>query len=158
MSKRKKKKRKKKFQGSPYTPYTIEATTDERLVQPGLLPLIEVLVALKIKQQVDALFTAPVSNLGHSNSTIVNTFVLMLNEGAECLEDVDLLDFEKESLKLAGINQLPKADTLAKWLHHHGRGRSAANSPAQSRSDCQDLEVVESKASHFGYKHNCHFG
>ncbi len=120
MSKRKKKKRKKKFQGSPYTPYTIEATTDERLIQPGLLPLVEVLAALKIKQQVDALFTAPVSNLGHSNSNIVNTFVLMLNKGGEGLEDICILDFERESLKLAGIKQIPKADTLAKWLRHHG--------------------------------------
>ena len=120
MSKRKKKKRKKKFRGSSYTPDGLGTTTDERLVQPGLLPLVEVLAALKIKQQVDALFTAPVSNLGHSNSNIVNTFVLMLNKGAEGLEDVDLLDFEKESLKLAGIKQIPKADTLANWLHHHG--------------------------------------
>ena len=120
MSKRKKKKRKKKFQGSPYTLDGLGTTTDERLVQPGLLPLVEVLAALKIKQQVDTLFTAPVSNLGHSNSTIVNTFVLMLNEGAECLEDVSHLRFEKESLRLAGIKQIPKADTLAKWLHHHG--------------------------------------
>ena len=121
MSKRKKKKRKKEFQESPYTPCELAVTTDERLVQPGLLPLVEVLAALEIKQQADALFTAPVSNLGHSNSTIVNTFVLMLNDRAECLEDVSHLSFEKESLKLAGIKQLPKADTLAKWLHHHGK-------------------------------------
>ena len=86
----------------------------------GLLPLVELLEALNIKQQADALFPPPGSNRSYDNSTIVNTFVLMLNEGASCLEDVYHLHTEAELLKLLGIQELPGADTLARWLHRHG--------------------------------------
>ena len=84
------------------------------------MPLVELLEALNIKQQADALFPAPGSNHSYDNSTIVNTFVLMLNEGASCLEDVYHLHTEAELLKLLGIQELPGADTLARWLHRHG--------------------------------------
>ena len=73
----------------------------------GLSLLAEVLEALNIKQQADALFPAPGSNCSYDNSTIVNTFVLMLNEGARCLEDVYHLHTEAELLKLLGIQELP---------------------------------------------------
>ena len=83
-------------------------------------PLVEVLRELKIKQQANALFPKSGSNLGHPNSAFVNAFVLMFNEGAECLKDVYQLNREQGLLKPAGINQVPEASTLKMWLHRHG--------------------------------------
>ena len=46
--------------------------------------------------------------------------MLMLHEGGRCLEDVINLEKERPLLGLLGIEWLPTAKTLGKWLHRAG--------------------------------------
>ena len=101
--------------------YTLAATRQKLTSRSGLLALIKVLKALQLKPQADTLFAAPGSNRGYRNSEILTSFILMLNEGARCLEDVCHLHTESLLLKLGGINKIPGADTLARWLKRHGQ-------------------------------------
>ena len=100
MSKGSKKKRDKQFKR---TPYTLGITGEKLTSRSGLLVAIHVLEALKIKQQADSLFPVLGSNISYHHSTVVNAFVLMLNEGRKCPADVYHLHTGKKLLKLAGI-------------------------------------------------------
>ena len=117
MSKRKKKKRTKKCKRVLFK----LGITDERLTsRGGLLVVDKLLEALRIEQQADGLLPRLNSNRSYHHSTIVKAFVLMLNEGGKCLEDVYHLHSEHELLKFAGMAQVPGADTLARWLRGNG--------------------------------------
>ncbi len=101
--------------------YTLATTHQKLTSRCGLLALIKVLKALQLKPQADTVFAAPGSNRGYRNGDILTSFILMLNEGARCLEDVCHLHTERVLLKLGGINKIPGADTLARWLKRHGQ-------------------------------------
>ena len=118
MSKRKQKKRDKKFNR---VPFKLGITGDQLTSQSGLLVVDRLLEALAIEPQADGVLRVPNSNRSYRNSTVVKTFMLMLNEGGKCLEDVYHLHTEHELLKFAGMAQVPGADTLARWLHRHGK-------------------------------------
>ena len=117
MSKRKQKKRDKKFNR---VLFKLGITGDQLTSQSGLLVVDRLLEALAIEPQADGVLAVSNSNRSYRNSTVVKTFVLMLNEGGKCLEDVYHLHTEHELLKFAGMAQVPGADTLARWLHRHG--------------------------------------
>ena len=101
--------------------YKIVATSEKFTAQCSWLPFIKVLKALELKQRADDLFEVPGSNRGYRNGDILTAFLLMLNEGKGCLSDVHHLHSQSELLKREGINKLPKADTLSRWLRHHGK-------------------------------------
>ena len=50
-------------------------------------------------------------NRACESSLIFNTFMLMLHEGAQCLNDVRVLRKEFALMKLMGMNKLPSAHT-----------------------------------------------
>ena len=101
--------------------YTLATTRQKLTSRCGLLALIKVLKALQLKPQADTLFAAPGSNRGYRNGDILTRLILMLNEGARCLEEVCHLHTESLLLKLGGINKIPGADTLARWLKRQGQ-------------------------------------
>ena len=117
MSKRKKKKRTKGFRRFLFK---LGITSDRLTSRSGLLVVDKLLEALAIEQQADGLLPQPNSNRSYRHSAIVKAFVLMLNEGGKCLEDVYHLHNEQELLKFAGLVAVPGADTLARWLHGNG--------------------------------------
>ena len=117
MSKKTKKKRTKKFKR---VLFKLGITGDRLTSRSGLLVVDKLLEALEIEQQADGLLPPPNSNRSYRHSTVVKAFVLMLNEGGKCLEDVYHLHDEHELLKFAGMAQVPGADTMARWLHGQG--------------------------------------
>ena len=117
MSKKTKKKRTKKFKR---VLFKLGITGDRLTSRSGLLVVDKLLEALEIEQQADGLLPPPNSNRSYRHSTVVKAFVLMLNEGGKCLEDVYHLHSEHELLKFAGMAQVPGADTLARWLRSDG--------------------------------------
>ena len=119
MSKRKKKKRAKEFKRFLFK---LGITNDRLTSWGGLLIVDRLLEALAIEQQADGLLPPPNSNRSYRHSTIIKAFVLMLNEGGKCLEDVYHLHTEHELLKFAGLVAVPGADTLARWLRGQGEG------------------------------------
>ena len=96
------------------------ATTDELTARGGLLLVLKVFKALRLKKLADILFRLPGSNRGYLNGDILTTLVAMQNEGAKCLSDVSRLHKESGLLKRIGIRKIPGANTLSRWLHRHG--------------------------------------
>ena len=102
-------------------PYKFSTTTDQLSSRSGLIAPVRLLKALHLARLADQYFPAPGSNRGYRASDIIMTFILMLHEGATCLEDVKHLRKEKGLLKLLGIKAFPDADTLGRWLRRYGR-------------------------------------
>ena len=96
------------------------ATTEELTGRGGLLLVIKVFKALKLKKLADIVFRLPGSNRGYLNGDILTTLVAMQNEGAKCLSDVSHLHKESGLLQRIGIRKIPGANTLSRWLHRHG--------------------------------------
>ena len=94
-------------------------TNEELTARGGLLLVIKVFKALKLKKLADILFRLPGSNRGYLNGDILTTLVAMQNEGARCLRDVSHLHKESGLLKRIGIRKIPGANTLSRWLHRH---------------------------------------
>ena len=70
-------------------------------------------------------------NRAFRSSTIFNTFMLMLHDGAKCLDDVRQLQRESALLKLFGIDKLPHAHTLGNWLRALGSNNTAMSALVQ---------------------------
>ena len=66
-------------------------------------------------------FPKPGSNRGYGPAAVVTCWMLMLHEGARCLEDVRHLREDKALRKLLGLRRLPSADMLGDWLRRLGK-------------------------------------
>ena len=64
----------------------------------------------------------PGSNRGYRPSDVVSLWMLMLHDGARCLEDVRPIRQDKALRKLSGLRRLPRADLLGDWLRRLGKG------------------------------------
>ena len=112
-------------------PYSLATTKDHLTSRGGLLLLAEVMSQLGLSELVNSYFPAPGSNRGYSPSDYVNTFVMMLNEGGRCLEDVRHLKREAPLLSVLGLKTLPSADALGDWLRRLGKSKVGINALAQ---------------------------
>ncbi len=89
----------------------------------GLVAFAELVKQLKLTERVDQLMPKGAHNRAFRSSAIFNTFMLMLHDGAKCLDDVRLLQRKSALLRLFGINKLP---------HVHAIRASNAMQPIQS--------------------------
>ena len=71
--------------------HKIESTNDKITAQAGLMLPLQLMQSLNLTEVIDQHFPAPGSNRGFAPSIYVQTLILMLHAGAECLEDVRLL-------------------------------------------------------------------
>ena len=70
---------------------------------------------------VERYFPKPGSNRGYSAAEVVTLWMLMLHEGARCLEDVRHIRRDKALRKVLGLRRLPSADMLGDWLRRLGK-------------------------------------
>ena len=66
-------------------------------------------------------FPKPGSNRGYSPAEVVTLWMLMLHEGARCLDDVRHIRRDQALRKLLGLRRLPSADMLGDWLRRLGK-------------------------------------
>lgn len=108
-------------------PYKLETTNDILTSRGGLTILGEVMSQLNLSKLIDQHFPSPGSNRGYWASDYVNTFIMMLNEGGQCLEDVRHLKRESDLLSILGLNSLPSPDALGDWLRRLGKAKVGIN-------------------------------
>jgi len=101
-------------------PLKVVSTKGRLTSRAGLFTVVRILKALRVSQFANKLFPDPGSNRGYKAGDIIVTLVIMLHEGATCLEDVAELQKEKGLLRRLGIKAFPSADTLARFLKRHG--------------------------------------
>lgn len=102
-------------------PYQIANTNDLLTGRGGLVCVAELLRRIGFSSWVERYFPKPGSNRGYRPAEVVICWMLMLHEGARCLEDVRHLREDKALRKLLGLRRLPSADMLGDWLRRLGK-------------------------------------
>lgn len=112
-------------------PYKLETTNDILTSRGGLTILAQVMSQLNLSNLINRHFPRPGSNRGYRASDYVNTFIMMLNEGGQCLDDVRHLKGESDLLSILGLGTIPSADAMGDWLRRLGRSKTGINALAQ---------------------------
>ena len=102
-------------------PFQIESTNDLLTSRSGLVSVAEMMKTLSFSHLVDQHFPAPGSNRGFKPSVFVNSLVLMLNDGGDCLDDLRHLRGDAALRLLLGLKNVPQADSAGDWLRRHGQ-------------------------------------
>ena len=102
-------------------PYSIANTNDLLTGRGGLICFAELLRRTGFSSWVERYFPKPGSNRGYGQAEVVTLWMLMLHEGARCLEDVRHIREDKALRKLLGLRRLPSADMLGDWLRRLGK-------------------------------------
>jgi len=102
-------------------PYTIAKTNDLLTSRAGLLCVAELMRRIGFSSWVEQAFPRPGSNRGYPPAEVVTLWMLMLHEGARCLEDVRHIRADRALRKLLGLRRLPSADMLGDWLRRLGQ-------------------------------------
>ena len=102
-------------------PYRIANTNDLLTARGGLVCFAELLRRIGFSAWVEKHFPVPGSNRGYAPSAVVTLWMLMLHDGARCLEDVRHIRQDKALRKLLGLRRLPSADMLGDWLRRLGK-------------------------------------
>ncbi len=108
----------------PYNllPFKLEITEKEITPRSGLAVYAEALMALKVKELVQAHLPKPGSNRGYSPWRFIQPLMMMLYGGGRHLEDLRELRQDKVIRKLIEMHQMPASSTVGDWLVRMGEG------------------------------------
>ena len=107
-------------------PFQLESTNDLLTSRAGLVCIAELMKSLDLSQRIDQYFPVPGSNRGFKPSVFVNSLLLMMHDGGECLDDLRLIRVDSALRQLIGLKTVPQADSTGDWLRRLGqRGVSA---------------------------------
>lgn len=101
-------------------PHKLATTNDQLTSRAGLLAIAQVMESLKLSQRIDKFFPQPQSNRGFKPSTFIETFILMQHEGSFHLDDVRHLHDDEALRSVLGLDKIPQASSLGRWLHRMG--------------------------------------
>ena len=102
-------------------PFQIESTNDLLTSRSGLVCVAELMKSLNFTDLVDTAFPFPGSNRGFQPSTFVNSLMLMLHDGGQCLDDLRHLNNDGALRQVIGLSQVPQPDSAGKWLRRMGQ-------------------------------------
>jgi len=111
-----------------------DRTADTLTSRAGLVAVGELIRQLKLPELIDQLLLKAGRNRAYATSELFNTCMLMLHDGASCLDDVRRLRQEPALMQLLGFKQLPSAHTLGNWLRGLGNCAEAERIPVTTRS------------------------
>ena len=101
-------------------PFKLEMTKDKLTSKAGLSVFAEYNRYMGLTQLSDKYLPRPLSNRGFNPSVFINSLVLLLTAGGDCLDDIRELKNEKELLGIVGIKTIPEPDTIGDWLRRTG--------------------------------------
>ncbi len=100
--------------------FTVESS-DERLTpRAGETVLGEYFKAIGLDRLCDNYFPVSKSNHSYRPFEMIQPLLLMLHAGGRVLEDVRTITLDKGLRTLLGIQRMPTADTIGKWLKRTG--------------------------------------
>ena len=115
--------------------FKLERSDETLTAHGGLALLAEYNHGLGLRTMADAHLPGPGSNRGYAPSVFVDTLVLLLQAGGQCLEDLRELAREDALMTLIGREVLPDPDTVGEWLRRMG-------DPAQGHAGLEGLGRV----------------
>ncbi len=100
--------------------FKIENTQEELTAHGGLALMAEYNHGMGLREVADRHLPAPGSNRGYNASVFIDSLVLMLQGGGQCLEDLRELGREAALMKLLRMDRIPDPDTSGDWLRRMG--------------------------------------
>jgi hypothetical protein len=100
--------------------FKIENTQEELTAHGGLALMSEYNHGMGLRELSDRHLPAAGSNRGYNASVFVDSLVLMLQGGGQCLEDLRELERETALMKLLRMDRIPDPDTGGDWLRRMG--------------------------------------
>ena len=98
----------------------IELTNDSITNQAGLMAPLQLMQSLGFSNIANQCLPQPASNRGFAPALYLQTLMLMLHSGGECLEDVRSLREDQTLVDILDIKQFPAARSLGEWLVRTG--------------------------------------
>jgi len=102
-------------------PFELATTNDLLTSRAGLVCVAELMKSLGFSRLVDQHFPIPGSNRGFKASVFVNSLVLMLHDGGECLDDLRHLRGDTALRDLLEFKSVPQSDSTGDWLRRQGQ-------------------------------------
>ena len=130
-------------------PFELESTNDLLTSRAGLVCVAELMKSLNFFDLVDQHFPAPGSNRGFKPSVFVNSLVLMLHDGGECLDDLRHVRDDSALRQLLGLKTVPQASSMGGLVASLGATRGICDhrgNPCPVESGLTSLS-----RSHSGY-------
>ena len=100
--------------------YKLAETKHTFTSRAGLLIVCDLIERLELEDLANRLMPPPGSNRGYSAGILFKTFMMMLHEGASCLDDVRELHQEKALMKLLGTRQDSERSYAGQCAASHG--------------------------------------
>lgn len=100
--------------------FKIENTQEELTAHGGLALMAEYNHGMGLRGLANRHLPAAGSNRGYNASVFVDSLVLMLQGGGQCLEDLRELERETALMKLLRMDRIPDPDTGGDWLRRMG--------------------------------------
>ena len=134
-------------------PFQLATSNDLLTSRAGLVCVAELMKSLDFSGLVDMHFPVPGSNRGFKPSAFVNSLVLMLHDGGECLDDLRHLRADTGLRGLLSLKDVPQADSAGDWLRRLGQqgvssvaeiNRSLLNASLHHRTEVTlDIDATE---------------
>ena len=102
-------------------PFKLERSDETLTAQGGLALLAEDHHGLGLRTVTDRFLPGPGSHRGDAPSVFVDTLVLLLQAGGQCLEDLRDLAREDALMALIGQEALPDPEPVGRWGPADGR-------------------------------------
>ena len=100
--------------------FTVESTDEKLTPRVGSILLGEYLRGIGLDSLCSTHLPISTSNRAYSSFSYINALVLMLHSGGRVLEDIRTLHHDKAMRTILKMQDLPKADTIGKWLKRTG--------------------------------------
>lgn len=100
--------------------FAVESTDEQLTPRAGSILLGEYLKGIGLDTLCNNHLPISKSNRAYASSNYINALVLMLHSGGRVLEDIRTLQHDKAMRTILKMQDLPKADTIGKWLKRTG--------------------------------------
>jgi len=96
--------------------FTVESTEEKLTPRAGEAVFGEFLKAIRVDRLCNKFLPQPQSNRGYDPYGFIQPLLLMLHGGGRYLEDIRMIHSDKALCKLLGVENVPTADSIGKWL------------------------------------------
>jgi len=100
--------------------FSIESSDEKLTPRSGTILLGEFFKAIRLDEMCNRYLPEPKSNHSYQPFEMIQPLLLMLHSGGKSLEDIRVIDSDEAIKKTLHIKDIPKADSIGKWLKRAG--------------------------------------
>jgi len=100
--------------------FTVESTSEKLTSRTGVILLGEYLKGIRLDSLSMRYLPSSTSNRAYPSWNYINALILSLHSGGRVLDDIKMIHNDQAMRKTLKMNDVPKADTIGKWLKRTG--------------------------------------